>query len=306
MKYWGLGFARVLALVSSATGAFASTFELRGTVLDESGVGLSGATLTLVHEGTGLVRTTTSNDSGRYAFPATAPGEYALVVRLSGFATSRFAGLRYFAETKPIFNIRLNLRAVQESMTFTGEAPLINVSQSQLGLSVEERQLHELPLTRRDYLELAPVEGGVHEIDESAPGAVVYGAPLPTVNGANAHYTSYHLDGFGNTRDQHGVVHVDVDLSAIEEFRVISGQFSAEYGQSLTGIVSATTRSGTNDFHGSIFAYLRPGSWDASDPLTGADTALNRQELGFTFSGPIREDRTQFSPATRTKTRTTR
>ena len=297
MKYWELRFARVLVLVLSATGAFASTFELTGTVLDESGVELAGATLTLVHEGTGLVHTTTSNDSGRYAFPAMPPGEYSLVVRLSGFATSRFAGLRYFAETKPIFNVTLNLRAVQESMTFTGEAPLINVSQSQLGLSVEERQLHELPLTRRDYLELATVEGGVHEINETVPGAVVYGARLTTVNGANAHYTSYHLDGFGNTRDQHGVVHVDVDLSAIEEFRVISGQFSAEYGQSLTGIVSATTRSGTNDFHGSIFAYLRPGSWDASDPLTGTDTALNGQELGFTFSGAIGEggeDNTQF------------
>ncbi len=290
----GIRLAHVLALVLSATGAFASTFELSGTVLDGSGVELARATLTLVHESTGLVRTATSNDSGRYAFPALAPGEYSLVVQLSGFATSRFAGLRYFAETKPIFNVRLNLRAVQESMTFTGEAPLINVSQSQLGLSVEARQLHELPLTRLDYLELAPVEGGVHAIEESVPGAVVYGALLITVNGANAHYTSYHLDGFSNTRDQHGVVHVDVDLGAIEEFRVISGQFSAEYGQSLNGIVSATTRSGTNDFHGSVFAYVRPGSWDASDPLTGADTALDRQELGFTFSGPIGEENTQF------------
>ena len=290
----GIRLALVLALVLSSTGAFAASFELTGTVLDESGVELAGATLTLVHEGTGLVRTTTSNDSDRYAFPTTAPGEYSLVVQLSGFATSRFAGLRYFAETKPVFNVRLNLRAVQESMTFTGEAPLINVSQSQLGLSLEARQLHELPLTRRDYLELAPVEGGVHAIDESVPGGLVYGAPLVTVNGVNAHYTSYHLDGFGNTRDQHGVVHVDIDLSAIEEFRVISGQFSAEYGQSLNGIVSATTRSGTNDFHGSIFAYVRPGSWDSSDPLTGADTALDRQELGLTFSGPIGEENTQF------------
>lgn len=289
-----LAFVLVLVLVVGASGAYASTFELSGTVLDETGVELTGATLTLVHEGTGLVRTTTSNNSGRYSFPAMAPGEYSLVVSLSGFATSRFAGLRYFAETKPIFNVRLNLRAVQESMTFTGEAPLINVSQSQLGLSVEARQLHELPLTRLDYLELAPVEGGVHAIEESVPGGLVYGAALITVNGANAHYTSYRLDGFSNTRDQHGVVHVDVDLGAIEEFRVISGQFSAEYGQSLNGIVSATTRSGTNDFHGSIFTYIRPGSWDASDPLTGADTALDRQELGFTFSGPIGEENTQF------------
>jgi hypothetical protein len=287
-------FVRLWTVMLCTSGASASTFELSGTIVAESGLGLSGAALTLVHESTGLVRATTSNDAGRYAFPGMPPGAYSLEVALAGFATSRFAGLRYFAETKPIFNVTLRLRAVQESVTFTGEAPLINVSQSQVGLSVEERQLHELPLTRNDYLELAPIEGGVHEILESTPGAAIYGAPRQTINGANAHYSTYHLDGFGNTRDQHGVVHIDVDVDAVEEFRVISGQFSAEYGQSLAGIVSATTRSGGNDFHGSVFTYIRPGDWDADDPLTGASTALDRQELGFTFSGPIVENRTQF------------
>lgn len=287
-------FVRALALSLMATAAFASTFELSGTVLDDSGVELSGATLTLVHEGSGLTRVTTSNDSGRYAFPAMPPGEYSLEARLSGFATSRFAGLRYFADTKPIFNVTLSLRAVQESRTFTGEAPLVNVSQSQLGLSVEERQLHELPLTRNDYLDLAPIEGGVHEITESTPGAPAYGARLVSVNGSNAHYTVYLLDGFNNTRDQHGVVHVDVDVDAVEEFRVITGQLSAEYGRSSNGIVSVATRNGSNDFHGSAFVNARPGSWSASDPLTGAESGIDSRELGFTLSGPVVVDRLQF------------
>lgn len=287
-------FAVWLPLVVFTSRAEASSFELSGTVLDESGTGLPGVSLTLVHDRTAAVRATTTNEAGRYVFSALPPGEYSLTVEAEGFATSRFAGLRYFADTKPIFNVTLRLRAVQESTTFTGEAPLINVSQSQLGLSVEERQLDELPLTRRDYLELAPLEGGVHEIHESPPGREIFGAPLQSINGANAHYTAYRLDGFDNTREQHGVAHVDVDVDAIEEFRVVSGQFSAEYGRSLTGVVTGTTRSGANDFHGSVFTYVRPGTWDADDPLTGRDTALDRQELGFTFSGPIVEERTQL------------
>ncbi|GEM_PF-4152925 len=284
----------LIALLLSPVSLFASTFELSGTILDESGIGLKGAELTLFSESISLVRVTHTNDSGRYAFVAMAPGEYTLEARLDGFATSRFAGLRYFADTKPNFNITLRLRSVQESMTFTGEAPLINVSQAQIGLSVEERQLDELPLEGRDYLNLVDLEGAAHELRESPPGGDVFGAPLQTLSGAGAHYTSYQLDGFANTRDQHGVVHVDVDVGAVEEFRVISGQSSAEYGESLGGIVSATTRAGEQDFHGSVFFYLRPGSWDASDPLTGSATTLDRQEIGFTLSGPMNSERTQF------------
>ena len=286
----------LIALLFSPKSLFASSFELSGTILDASGIGLAGAELTLFSESSSLVRVTQTNDSGRYTFPAMAPGEYTLEARLDGFATSRFAGLRYFADTKPIFNITLRLRSVQESMTFTGEAPLINVSQAQVGLSVEERQLDELPLGGRDYLNLVDLEGAAHELRESPPGGDVFGAPLQTLSGAGAHYTSYQLDGFANTRDQHGVVQVDVDADAVEEFRVISGQSSAEYGESLGGIVSATTRAGEQDFHGSVFFYLRPGSWDAADPLTGATTALDRQELGFTLSGPLdpHDARTQF------------
>jgi hypothetical protein len=282
------------AVLHVAVPLAASTFELSGTVLDENGLGLEGAALTLVHQSTGLTRTAVTNASGYYVFPSLAPGVYSLEARLESYATSRYAGLRYFADTKPIFNITLRSRAVQESVTFTGEAPLVNLSQSQVGLSVEERQLEELPLTRRDYLELVTLEGSAREIPEAPPGAPVLGAPLPTVNGANAHYTAYGLDGFQNTRDQHGVVAIDASLEAVEEFRVVSGQFSAEYGQSLSGIVSASTRSGGNDFHGSAFAFVRPGSWDAADPLTSENAALDRREFGFTLGGPLQRERTHF------------
>ncbi len=272
------------ACAASAARA-ASTFELSGTVLDESGLGLSGAVLTLVDQSTGLTRTATTGDTGRYSFPGLPPGIYSLEARLSGYATPRYAGLRYFADTKPIFNITLLPREVQESMTFTGEAPLLNVSQSQVGLSVEERQLEELPLSRRDYLELGPLDGSARE--------PVEGAGL-SIDGANPYYTAYQLDGFQNTRDQHGVVLVDVGIDAVEEFRVVSGPFEAELGGSLSGIVSAATKAGGNDWHGSLSAFFRPGGWDARDPLTSENTALDRQNLEVTLSGPLVDEKTFF------------
>jgi hypothetical protein len=284
----------LLCCLCTSGAVTASTFELSGTVMDEMGGGLIGARLKLIHDDTVLVRTTTANAAGRYNFPGLVPGSYSLEVAAAGFATSRFAGLRYFADTKPIFNITLRLREVQESMTFTGEVPLINSSGAQIGLSVEERQLRELPLTRRDYLELVSLEGAAQEVIEDVPGPRIVGAPLPSLNGMNAHYTFYLLDGSSNTRDQHGVVHMDISLEAVEEFRVLSGQQSAEYGRSLGGIVSVATSSGGNDYHGTLFAFLRPGSWDASDPLTGENSSLDRQDLGFTFSGPIFRDSTHF------------
>jgi len=285
----------VVAMACHSAIATASVFELRGTVLDESGLSLPGARLTLVNEESGLVRHAVTGDSGYYQLPPVPPGEYTLEAELEGFATSRFAGLRYFADTKPIFNVTLRLREVQESMTFTGEAPLVNVSQSQIGHSVEQRELRELPLERRDYLELVTIEGTAHKLDETAPGGrVITGTPRQTLSGANAYYTSYQLDGFGNTRDQHGVAHVDVDIDAVEEFRVLSGQLSSEYGRSLAGIVSATTSSGADDFHGTLFGFLRPGAWDATDPLTGATRGLDRQEVGLTLSGPLVSERVHF------------
>ncbi|MGH9332238.1 MAG: TonB-dependent receptor, partial [Vicinamibacteria bacterium] len=296
MRFHSRAFAALVcwALHSPSFSAAASTFELSGTVLDESGLGLAGATLTLVHQSTGHIRTATSGDTGYYSFPALAPGVYSLEARLSGYASSRFAGLRYFADTKPIFNITLSPRDVQESMTFTGEAPLVNVSQSQVGLSVEERQLEELPLSRRDYLELVTLEGAARELPEGPPGEPPFGAPRHSVNGASAYYTAYLLDGFQNTRDQHGVVHTDASLEVIEEFRIVTGQFSAEYGRSLASIVSASTRAGGNDWHGSLFTFIRPGGWDASDPLTSENTSLDRQDVGFTLGGPLIREKTHL------------
>jgi hypothetical protein len=285
----------VLLLLASASAlAQVSTFDLSGAVQDESGGVLPGATLTLTNDETGLARAFTTGDSGRYLFAGMPPGVYSLRIELAGFATAEYAGLRYFASTKPTLNVTLKLAQVQESVTVAGEAPLINTSYAQVGLSVDTRQIAELPLVGRDYLDLVSMAAGVSDVTEYIPGSTVLGSQSQNINGAYARYTSYQLDGFNNTRDIHGVQKVDLGLDSIEEFRVITNQFSAEYGQSMSGIISAITKTGGNEFHGTGFAFFRPGKLDAADTLTGAETSLNRQDVGFTFSGPLKRDKTHF------------
>ena len=280
--------------IAASSIAQVSKFDLSGTILDESSAQLADVNLTIVNAESGLTRTVRTNLSGHYVFAELPGGNYNLEISSPGFATTRYAGLRYFANTKPVLNVTLRLGAVQASMTITGEAPLINASFSQIGQSVDELQLIELPLENRDYLDLVTIAAGVTDVTQFIPGSTVLGSKSQNINGAYARYTSYQLDGFNNTRDQHGVAKVDLGLDAVEEFRVLTNQLSAEYGQSMAGIVSAVTKSGGNDYHGSAFVFIRPGGLDAADPLTGESTSLDRQDVGFTLSGPIVEDRTHF------------
>ena len=184
----------------------------------------------------------------------------------------------------------LTVGTVAETVTVVGETALLDTGQAMKAMSITQEQIQELPLIGRDFLDLALMGSGVSDV---ATGAVA-GSQSQTISGVFSRYTSYQLDGFNNTRDQHGVQKADVSLDAIAEFSVLSNQFSAEYGQSMSGIVSVITKSGTNDLHGSGFLFVRPGSWDARDRLTGLRAPYDRQDTGFTFGGPLRRNQTHF------------
>jgi len=268
-----------------------STFDLSGTVKDDQGGVLPGVTVTVRNEETGLTRAVVTDQVGLYYFAALPPqGSWALSVELTGFSTQRRTGLRFAANTKPVINVTLNVGAVTETVTVVGETALLDTGQAMKALSITREQIQELPLIGRDFLDLALMGSGVSDV---ATGAVA-GSQSQTISGVYSRYTSYQLDGFNNTRDQHGVQKADVSLDAIAEFSVLTNQFSAEYGQSMSGIVSVITRSGTNDLHGSAFLFVRPGSWDSRDRLTGLRAPYDRQDTGFTFGGPLTRNRTHF------------
>jgi outer membrane receptor protein involved in Fe transport len=284
--------ALVLALLPIASvEAQVSTFDLSGTIKDDQGGVLPGVNVTVRNAETGLSRTVVTDQAGLYYFAALPPqGTWSLTVELTGFTTNRREGLRFAANTKPIINVSLAVGNLTETVTVVGEAALLDTGQAMKAMSITQEQIAELPLVGRDFLDLALMGSGVSDV---ATGAVA-GSQSQTISGVYSRYTSYQLDGFNNTRDQHGVQKADVSLDAIAEFSVLTNQFSAEYGQSMSGIVSVITKSGTNDLHGSGFIFVRPGAWDARDRLTGLRAPYDRQDTGFTFGGPIKRNRTHF------------
>jgi hypothetical protein len=285
----GRVIAAAVMAATLAAPAFAqvSTFDLSGTVLDSSGAVLPGATVTLRNTKTGLVRSEVTDGEGRYHFIAVPiVGEYNLRAELTTFAGEERAGLVFLANTKPVINFTLGLASVAELTTVVGRAPIVETRTSELALTVDQQQIATMPLNGRNYLDLANFANGVH--GSAGRGDL-------SINGQLGRNIDYVVDGVSNKVIEWGdASKTGLSLDIVQEFQVITSQFSAEFGHSLGGIVSAVTKSGTNDFHSTGYVYNRPGRLDASNPLTGTRTPFDQQQFGGVLSGPIVRNRTHF------------
>jgi hypothetical protein len=287
----GPGYVVVVAVVTAVLAgpalAQVSTFDLSGTVLDTSGGVLPGATVTLRNTKTGLVRTEVADGQGRYHFIAVPiVGEFSLKVEQASFAGEEREGLVFQANTKPVIDFTLGLATVTEATTVLGRAPILETRKSELGLTVDQQKIATMPLNGRNYLDLAGFANGVH-------GAATRGDL--SVNGQLGRNIDYVVDGVSNKVIEWGdASKTGLSLDIVQEFQVITSQFSAEFGHSLGGIVSAVTKSGTNEFHGTGYLYERPGDWDAKNPLTGTRTPFDQQQFGGVLSGPIVTNRMHF------------
>jgi carboxypeptidase family protein len=279
--------AMLLAAAVPPAAAQVSTFDLSGTVLDSSDAVLPGATVTLRNTKTGLVRTETADERGRYHFIALpVVGEYAVKAELAGFAGEERAGLVFQANSKPVIDFQLKVAAVTEATTVTAAAPILETRKAELSLTVDQKKIETMPLNGRNYLDLANFANGVH-------GAASRGDL--SINGQLGRNIDYVVDGVSNKVIEWGdASKTGLSLDVVQEFQVITSQFSAEFGHSLGGIVSAVTKSGTNDLHGTGYVYDRPGGLDAPNPLTGTRTPFNQQQFGGVLSGPIVKNRTHF------------
>jgi hypothetical protein len=283
----------VLGLLSGAAPAVAqvNTFDVSGVIKDEQGGVLPGVSVTMLNESTGLTRTVVSDSGGRYVLTALPPqGQWQLSAELPGFSVFKQQGLEFYAGSKPVLNLTLKVAALQESVIVSQEAPLIDTGQAALGLTINKDLIADLPLNGRDYLDLALLGSGVNDVGVDN----VAGSKSQTINGAYSRYTSYTMDGFTNTRDQHGVAKAAVPMDAMSEFRVQTNQFSAEYGETVGGIVTVITKSGTNTVTGVGSIFIRPGSWDSPDPLTDLKAPFDRQDYSGAIGGPIVQNRMHY------------
>ena len=297
----------ILAIVIlSARPAFAqvSGATLSGTITDPSGAAIAGAKITITNKSTGVARDVTSDAAGFYSAPNLLPGPYEVTASASGFSNAKQSDLTLSVGAQQVLNLPLKIGEASQTVQVTEAASLVQTSSSTLSAEVESTTVRELPLNGRDWASLATLSPGVNAIETQMPfdaGAVRgnrgFGAQL-TISGGRPTQNNYRLDG--NSINDYGngapgsVIGGNLGVDAIQEFSVLTGNYSAEYGRTSGGVVNAISKSGTNAFHGDIYEFLRNDKLDAEDYFSNASGAkkapLKRNQFGGAAGGPIRKD----------------
>jgi hypothetical protein len=285
--------------------AFAQTAQISGSVMDSSGGSVANTTVTALNVGTGISRATESNSDGYYSIPLLGPGNYTVTARAKGFAEQMIPGITLSVGSAQVLNLTMQVAQVAQKVEVQGAPPIVDVSDSTLSGVVGETTVVELPLNGRDWTQLATLQPGVDalETDQSATNGYDrevrgYGAQL-TIDGSRPQFNNYRIDGISvNDQENSGPGSVEgatLGVDAIQEFSVLTTNYSAEYGRTAGGIVNAITKSGTNSFHGDAYEFLRNSALDARnyfDPATIPE--FRRNQFGGSLGGPIRTNRTFF------------
>jgi hypothetical protein len=294
------------------------TGSISGRVTDPSGAVIPNAQLTAVNTGTGVQRTTRSDASGFYSFPDLPIGAYEVRVRHQGFKLFRATGLVLNANTALRVDATLQIGATTQSVTVTSAALHVETTSTQMGEVITGTQMTAIPLNGRSYTDLLALQPGVAPAQTGQYTVAPSGANLTPSGNLNTGNLSISggresANGFmvnGGNVEEPGTNGTEVipDLDAIAEFRILTNNFDAEYGQYSGGLVNVVTKSGTNQFHGDAFEFLRNTSLDArnfyaynqTNPVTGAQIpgsaieAFHQNQFGGTFGGPIVHNKVFF------------
>jgi hypothetical protein len=258
---------------------------LTGTITDSTGAVLPGVTVTATNEATGNVFTAVTDATGRYRLPARV-GTYRLSVELSGFTTVTRQNIELLVGQTVTANAQMMPSTLQETVTVTGEAPLIETSSSTIGGNIDPRQMSELPVQGRDWMSLALL----------APGnrtTTIGDEPVTTPREDNPDY-SLNLDGqqVGNTLGALNQPRFSRD--AIGEFEFVSNRFDATQGRSPAAVVNAISKSGTNNFTGLMSGYFRNSDWNAEDHVLNQKVPFRNDQYSMAAGGPIIKDRLHY------------
>jgi len=280
-------------LLSVSASAQSFTATISGTAKDPSGAVLPGVQITAVNSNTNLSRTVVTNERGDYVIPLLPVGTYQVTAELPGFKSEIRQGIVLQVDQRISVDFSLQLGEVSEKLLVTEAAPLVQSETSSLGDVIENRRVVELPLNGREFQNLTLLVPGAFN---PAQGTNLGYRGGITVAGAREEGTAFSLDGVDMVNGLVRMVSFKPSIDAIQEFKVQTSSYSAEYGRSAGGQVSVTTKSGTNEFHGTVFEFLRNSAMDAKnyfDP-PGKIPGFRRNNFGATIGGPIVHDRTFF------------
>ena len=273
--------------------------RVEGVVADESQAVVPGASVNITNAETGISRTAATDAAGRYVFASLPPGRYDLEASLPGFKTTLRSGITLTIGAEVVVNLTLSLGEVSEQITVSGEAPLIETRSGAVSGVVEEKAIREIPLNGRSFANLMQLEPGVMVTRAGTQAELSGLGDKMSLGGARPHQMSFLLDGADmigkDNTNPAGASGILMGVDTIQEFRVSTSAFSAEFGRNAGGVISAVTKSGTNDFHGTAFEFLRNDNLDARNFFDIPDKPeFKRNQFGGTVGGPIVRNKTFF------------
>lgn len=280
-----------LPAVAQSTGG-----RIIGKVSDSTGAVVGGVNVQLTNLATAVARQATSNDTGDYAFVEVAPGNYRVEYTLQGFKRNVRNNITVDVNQVVTLNATLQPGGTQDVVEVTAEAPQVDTTSTQLGAVINHRSVNELPLNARDTYQFLQLQPGVQS-QLGSSGALFYGsdsAGSVSVNGGRGRANNFSVNG-GDANDQFvNLPTVQPTPDSIQEFRVITNTFDAEYGRNSGAVVNVITKSGTNALHGDIYEYFRNTVLNAQGYFNTIKPQFNQNQFGGTLGGPIKKDRTFF------------
>ncbi len=280
------------------------TAAINGTVTDPSGSPVANAKVTAKDNDRGTVQTTESNAAGSFDLPAIPIGNYTVKVERDGFQTQQSTVTLVLNQTAKI-DFALKIGNVSTAVDVTEAAPLLQTETTEIGTVMESHEIAALPLETRNYNQLALLQAGSVTTSPAAfnTGQTTFNSGRPYINGNREQATYYLLDGMENTEFVDNNVAFSPNVDAIQEFNVLTNNPGAQYGQFLGGVISVSTKSGTNQFHGNLFEFVRNDFFNAnewsnnfsSDPtVSRSPSKLRWNEFGGTFGGPVIKNKLFF------------
>lgn len=281
----------VLALLLTASGQ-STGGRIIGRVADSTGAVVSGVTVTLTNEATGVSRSAKTNETGDYTFVEVTPGNYHVEYALQGFKKDVRSNVVLEINQVLTLNATLQPGGSQETVEVSSEAPLVDTTSTQLGTVVNDRAIVELPLNQRDTYQFLSLQPGV----QSQVGADLYYGGSSTgsvsVNGGRGRANNFSVNGGDGNDLFANLPTIQPSPDSVQEFRILTNGFDAEYGRNSGSVVNVITKSGTNAVHGDVYEFNRNKALNAKGYLDPTKEPFILNQFGATLGGPIKKDRT--------------
>jgi hypothetical protein len=268
--------------------------SINGIVTDPASGVVEGALVTLVATETGVVHTTVSNGSGAYAFVNIPPAKYALTASKDGFKSTSTSAFSLAVNQTATYDFHLAVGSKQDTITVAA-TPAVESSTAELGTVIAESPVNDLPLNGRNFTSLLTLSPGVSPVSvaqnasggSSFAGNAIGSFSYPAVNGQRNRSNMFLLDGSSDLGSFLGTYNFAPIIDTVQEFKVQSHNDEAEFGQALGGIVNVVTKSGTNEYHGSVWEFLRNEQLDARNFFAATRTPLRQNQFGIGGGGPV-------------------